>query len=953
MVSVMKIEDAASLNTYLVKHLQPLTEADPNILAKYVWALLKNNKPKAELQAFCTEKLVDFLGEDSKTFVVNLFRALEDGTILTRQEELDTRGEDETGCMPAPLVDRAGLAGDNAELKSSSQSQKHPEANNLGSIDNEEEGSDDEDDDRNHKHRRRVERSRSLDRDTQDGPLRKRSRSDDDNPTDEFQWGPSLFEKDGPKRRLGRDHVSGAATRPVMDASQRGLSRGAPIFRNDVLGCRFEHQNGLSRALMGRGRGGTPSLLGSREQRAAPVDDDPNALMLPPGLSKNLYAGRSGFSRGNPPHSPWLGYNRFTGLTNGALDHSLPLNTGMPGSRGVSISPAVGVGMNIGMGMALRPRCPDFEERGYCLRGDLCPMEHGANRIVVEDVQSLSKFNLPVALPGGRGMALGVSVSSSSLTSYSGVSNMVTRDVNLSALVDSSFSKVGSGSNVGTEPDLYDPDQPLWNKEQAAPLVDGLRKLPPFRKDSESESSALERSHRQSPEDEAYGRSSSAMVRSQVMGSAQSVWNRIGRVDQGDVKDGSIPLFSEPPVDFQKVLKREAHGPSNSPGKWKTDLEERSVRTPKGTIVKSGGNSTPEREAGLQHVGYNAHGGRSLRGPSERALNTLYVGCLPSNPNRRELLMSHFQKFGDIVDIRVPVHGDRAFVQFLRHEDAEAALISPEAVMGNRFIRLSWAKRDSVHVSSMEGTMVLPSVAQGKDFGPRDIHGLALDTSPSILKGKKQVDTLPPVFEATKNKQAAKSGTLLSTISGSKKQEELEQTMEAIRKKQESLAQKRDEFRRKLERLSKQGNGTPAEHESALLRGAKGTSLEQTTNKGVLPDKEGTDMGVHKQTSPSLNEKASSTSDQGVPGLKKDPSKQPLGLAQGSFGNLSQPSPRVLRGHTPWPSPAVVGSQWGPLRYKIDNRTTVFRVLAPLPDNLLDVSSKCLEGADAAQLYIF
>lgn len=34
-----------------------------------------------------------------------------------------------------------------------------------------------------------------------------------------------------------------------------------------------------------------------------------------------------------------------------------------------------------------RQRCRDFEERGFCLRGDMCLMEYGVNRIVVEDVQ--------------------------------------------------------------------------------------------------------------------------------------------------------------------------------------------------------------------------------------------------------------------------------------------------------------------------------------------------------------------------------------------------------------------------------------------------------------------------------------------------------------------------------------------------------------------------------------
>lgn len=935
MVSIMKIEDDAALNNYLVKHLQPLTEADPNILAKYVWALLKHNKPKTELQAFCTEKLIDFLGEDSKTFVVNLFHALEDGTILTHQEEVDTRVEDDSASMPATSIARVASIGDNTDLKASSQAQKQSDANNLGSMDHEDEGSDDEDDDRNHKHRRRVERSRSLDRDTQDGPLRKRNRSDDTNPTEEFQRGSSFMEKDGlPKRRMGRDHVAGAATRLGMDANQRGLSRGASMLRNDGLGSRFEHQNGLSRGLMGRGRGGTPSLLGSREQRAPPIDaSDPNALMLSSGLSKNLFTGRSGLGRGNPSHSPWLGYNRFTGMTNGTLDHALPLNAGMQGSRGVSISPAVGVGMNIGMGLALRPRCPDFEERGYCLRGDLCPMEHGANRIVVEDVQSLSKFNLPVALPSGRGMALGtVSVSSSSLAPFSGVSNIVTRDINMSAL----------GSNASTEPDLYDPDQPLWNKEQPASLVDGLRKLPPFRKDSELESSAVDRSRRQSPEDEAYGKSSSALVRSQGVGPGQSVWNRIGRVDQGDSKDGGIPMFADLSVEnspFLKVQKREAPGPLNSPGKWKADPDERFIRPSRGTTLKSGGNGTPEREAGgLQpHVGYNPHGGRSLRIPSERAHNTLYVGCLPSNPNRKDLLMAHFQRFGDIVDMRVPASGDRAFVQFLRHEDAEAALNSPDAVMGNRFIRLSWAKRDSVPVFSMEGTMVLPTMAQVKDFGLGDLQGLARDASASMMKGKKQVDGVSTPLETIKNKQAAKV-SISSSNTGHKKQEELEHMKEAIRKKQETLAQKREEFRRILERLSKQGNGTASELEDGLLRGAKGTASDQTTNKDALLEKEGADdKGVHKQTFfvPVPAEKASTTSDQTASVLIKDPSKQ---LGQVSSGALSQPSPRGLRGHSLWPSPGIAGSQWAPLRYKIDNRTTVFRVLAPLPDSLLDVA---------------
>ncbi|GJY32146.1 RNA polymerase II transcription factor B subunit 4 [Tanacetum coccineum] len=34
----------------------------------------------------------------------------------------------------------------------------------------------------------------------------------------------------------------------------------------------------------------------------------------------------------------------------------------------------------------VRQWCMDFEKQGFCLRGDMCPIEHGLNRIVVENV---------------------------------------------------------------------------------------------------------------------------------------------------------------------------------------------------------------------------------------------------------------------------------------------------------------------------------------------------------------------------------------------------------------------------------------------------------------------------------------------------------------------------------------------------------------------------------------
>ncbi|XP_068642705.1 uncharacterized protein [Aristolochia californica] len=82
MIEDMKFEES-SLTGYLIKNLEPLTEAVPVNFAEYVATLLKKYKPTKKLEQLCTENLVDFLGLDMKTFITTLFQALEDGCITT------------------------------------------------------------------------------------------------------------------------------------------------------------------------------------------------------------------------------------------------------------------------------------------------------------------------------------------------------------------------------------------------------------------------------------------------------------------------------------------------------------------------------------------------------------------------------------------------------------------------------------------------------------------------------------------------------------------------------------------------------------------------------------------------------------------------------------------------------------------------------------------------------
>lgn len=133
---------------------------------------------------------------------------------------------------------------------------------------------------------------------------------------------------------------------------------------------RFDLSTTLLRPPIG-GRGRGASSWNQHDARFNPLDPLGFASQVP----SLLGAGFS--STASAQSTTWGSYGFIPGMTNGCLDPLHPLN--LQGALHPSIN-----SVNVGMP---RQRCRDFEERGFCLRGDMCPMEHGMNRIVVEDVQ--------------------------------------------------------------------------------------------------------------------------------------------------------------------------------------------------------------------------------------------------------------------------------------------------------------------------------------------------------------------------------------------------------------------------------------------------------------------------------------------------------------------------------------------------------------------------------------
>ncbi|GAA5935829.1 hypothetical protein JCM1841_004874 [Sporobolomyces salmonicolor] len=61
--------EPAVLKPWLVQHLEPISDADPAVLADYVLALLKHDVPEADLDRLCNEQLSDFLEANTPAFV--------------------------------------------------------------------------------------------------------------------------------------------------------------------------------------------------------------------------------------------------------------------------------------------------------------------------------------------------------------------------------------------------------------------------------------------------------------------------------------------------------------------------------------------------------------------------------------------------------------------------------------------------------------------------------------------------------------------------------------------------------------------------------------------------------------------------------------------------------------------------------------------------------------------
>ncbi|XP_048229581.1 zinc finger CCCH domain-containing protein 41 [Ricinus communis] len=660
----------------------------------------------------------------------------------------------------------------------------------------EKEISDEDDDDRNHKHRRRETRSQSTERDSLE-PIftrsyRKRNKPfENGHPFRENESQGSETWKNSNIAPLEKDFIKFDKRRPGMASFPRmNVDLNQRIRSNQI----FFGEPGP-----GRGRGRDSGSWNQRDSRFSSVDIA-SQMVQQGSITPGLFAGRGLPNVSNTQNSSWNTFGLIPGIPSGGLDTLHPI--GLQGT----LRPAVNSSLNIGIP---RQRCRDFEERGFCLRGDMCPMEHGINRIVVEDVQSLSQFNLPVSLPSaplvgtpaGPGALQSVGASSTTLMNSKGLHSRNSK----SGMVDDGmgFNGAYSVSAAGSGADLYDPDQPLWNTN-GPETSSGLLALHSSKNDeTESFMSVGTSDHhhgrlRDNADNECGMRNTAIPDGSQTTSS--SVWGRVGSVkNRLDMKEKTDLTVSTSDY-LENETKEDQDALANIQG---------TSRQGKRMISEDSGPKTLDFSTKTQGDSM-----RNTRKSSQKALCTLFVSGIPQKNNKRDSLLSHFQKFGLVIDIYIPSNSERAFVQFSRREEAEAALRAPDAVMGNRFIKLWWANRDSIRgdgISSCQSISATPCGVPGASVPPQPF--IANRGKDNLQSAASKGATVPPPDASLPPTDHPKP----VITNGPKvppplqKKLELEQLKEELRKKQELLAQKRNDFRRQLDKLEKQATGVKGE----------------------------------------------------------------------------------------------------------------------------------------------
>uniref|UniRef100_A0A8C6SJZ2 RNA binding motif protein 26 n=1 Tax=Neogobius melanostomus TaxID=47308 RepID=A0A8C6SJZ2_9GOBI len=602
--SKMIIENLEALKSWLSETLDPICDADPSALAKYVVALVKKDKTEKELKALCIDQLDVFLQKETQEFVDKLFEAISSKSYLPQSEQ------------PAPVVKP-----EKDEPKKEEPSQE---------------------DEREKRISRRVNHSPP-----QSSSRFNRDRRDDRRRDDRCRK--RDYDRLPPRRDSYRDRYNRRRGRSRSYSRSRSRSWSKDRVRDRERDRDRDRDRTRSRT-HSRSRSRKRDLGKSRPEGsdvytpAAAASSTSTTVFPVPSLSSTITVIAPTHHHSNNTTESWSEFRLEHAVDRGAFN------------RGPPPPP--------------RKRCRDYDEKGFCMRGDMCPFDHGSDPVVVEDV------NLPTMLPF---QPPPIPVVEPPPPGLPPPPLLNPPPVNIRPPVPPPGTLPPSLPPVAGPPPPLPPlqpsgmDAPPNSIPSSVPIIvtSGMRPaLPPgpvlvfnpevFDTDVYN------------PEAPSITNSSRPVYRHR---NTQRP-NLIG-LTMGIVPRKHPPHHYTTTTSLMRIV-------------MESDSRKRGGGSHDGGILS--------KKPWFEKPNFNKanHHGYHKRGPFNALNSKLLVRQIPSELNNISKLNEHFSKFGTIVNLQVAFQNDpeAAVIQFASPDEAKRAIQSPEAVLNNRFIRVYWYRED-------------------------------------------------------------------------------------------------------------------------------------------------------------------------------------------------------------------------------------------------------------------
>ncbi|CAE1257859.1 RBM26 [Acanthosepion pharaonis] len=284
-----------------------------------------------------------------------------------------------------------------------------------------------------------------------------------------------------------------------------------------------------------------------------------------------------------------------------------------------------------------RPRCRDYDEKGYCMRGDLCPYDHGLDPVIVEDV------NLPnvLSFPHGHGPPTGPGG-----PGFVGPRIPPPNHPHLSQMGPRGPPPRPSRPVEPYPPEGYNPEAPAINPPR-----------PPFWVGPRGPPRPNQPFYPQPP-------------RQRDLVNVPTIPDVLKPPNIEDKQDDNVTCETNRTV----IPPKRDYVPTN-------DLHKQQNQQ----------HHYPTRSQQHQNFQPNYQSGHGR--PVPRHLNTtLEVRKIPRDQNNIAKLNEHFGKFGVLKNIQVSFENDpeAALITFANHSQANTAYRSSEPVFNNRFIKVFW-----------------------------------------------------------------------------------------------------------------------------------------------------------------------------------------------------------------------------------------------------------------------